>query len=109
MSNTQKQLEEIDQYLDANVSLLYKLQPIGQDWARISKVGEEYGEAVNTFIGVTGQNPRKGDYSSYDELEKELLDVAATALLAVQHFDKEGETMNKLANHIAYLRERING
>lgn len=54
-------------------------------WGRISKVSEECGEVIAAFIGATGQNPRKGvTHDIYDVIE-ELLDVAVTALGAVEH------------------------
>ena len=42
-------------------------------WGRVAKVAEEGGEAVTALIGITNQNPRKGTYSSFSELDKELL------------------------------------
>lgn len=54
-------------------------------WGRIAKLMEEGGEAVAAFIGYTGQNPRKGVTHTRDDLEKELLDSAITALGAIEH------------------------
>jgi hypothetical protein len=87
--NYWRMIELFDEHLDANVGTLYKEQPFAQDWARISKVAEELGEAVQVFIGYTGQNPRKGSYGSQSDLMGELADVAATAILAMQHFLKD--------------------
>lgn len=78
----------LDVYLDRQVSDQYKEQPLAQDWARLSKIGEEYGEAVNAFIGITGQNPRKGVFGSEDDVDVELVDVALTAILCLQHRTK---------------------
>jgi len=79
----------LDEYLDEMVSDRYKEQPLAQDWARIAKIGEEYGEVVDAFIGVTGQNPRKGIYGSEDDVDNELVDVLITAVLALQHRTKD--------------------
>lgn len=54
-------------------------------WGRITKVGEEFGEAVAAVIGATGQNPRKGVTHKWTDVEDELLDVAVTALGAIEH------------------------
>jgi hypothetical protein len=82
-------IERLDTYLDREVSQQYKDQPLAQDWARLSKIGEEYGEAVNAFIGTTGQNPRKGFFGSEDDVDNELVDIALTAILCLQHRTKD--------------------
>lgn len=56
-------------------------------WGRISKITEEAGEVIAAFIGSTGQNPRKGVTHSLEDVKKELLDVAITALGAYEHLD----------------------
>jgi hypothetical protein len=93
----------IDEWLDGAVSEQYKFQKLAQDWARISKVSEELGEAIQCFIGATGQNPRKGVINDIDDVLEELADTAITAILAIQHFTKDvdqtGDIMNtKLAS-----------
>jgi hypothetical protein len=84
-------VEWMDTDLDGEVADTYKGQPLAQDWARVAKVAEEAGEAVDALIGVTGQNPRKGHYGSVDDLLTELADVALTGLYAIQLFTKNGE------------------
>lgn len=49
----------------------------------IMKIAEEFGEAVQAYIGVTGQNPRKGVYGTRDDIQKELADVIVTAGIAM--------------------------
>ena len=56
-----------------------------QTWARLAKITEEAGEVVAAYIGATGQNPRKGVTHSTADVEAELLDVAITALAALEH------------------------
>ncbi|RBQ17788.1 hypothetical protein DP939_23290 [Spongiactinospora rosea] len=50
---------------------------------RLMKIGEETGEAVAAYIGITGQNPRKGITHTTDDLAGELCDVVITALVAL--------------------------
>lgn len=82
-------LAEIDEWLDDQVSQRYKDQPLAQDWARISKVAEELGEATSAFILATGQNPRKGEGGDMLLVIDELADTAITAMLAMMHFMKD--------------------
>lgn len=82
-------VEWMDADLDAAVADQYKEQPLAQDWARVTKAGEEVGEAIDALIGVTGQNPRKGVYGEHSDLLDELADVALAGLYAIQHFTKD--------------------
>lgn len=83
------ELAQVDAWLDDSVSPAYKAQPLAQDWARLSKIGEELGEAIDAFILHTGQNPRKPQADAMDEVLGELADVACTAILAMLHFTKD--------------------
>ncbi len=97
-----------DAWLDGNVGLIYREQPLGQDWARISKVQEELGEVTAAYIAYTGQNPRKPQDGTMEQVLLELADVAATALLAIQHFTKDADkTWLVLTARLARLHERI--
>lgn len=97
-----------DTHLDSRVAEVYKAQPLAQDWARVAKVGEEAGEAIDALIGITGQNPRKGDYGSLSDLLGELADVALAGLYAMQHFTKdEDQTMELLLDRARYHRQRL--
>lgn len=51
---------------------------------RILKVTEEAGEAAGAWIGVIGQNPRKGITHTRTDVAGELADVALTALVAIE-------------------------
>lgn len=55
----------------------------GELTLRILKIGEEYGEAAQAWIGVTAQNPRKGLTHTRADVVAELADVAFTALVAI--------------------------
>jgi NTP pyrophosphatase (non-canonical NTP hydrolase) len=82
-------VEALDQRIDDGAGPAYHEQPLAQDWARVSKVQEEAGEAIDALIGVTAQNFRKGQYGSMDALFDELADVAWTGVYAIQHFTKD--------------------
>ena len=100
-------VEWMDDDLDSNVSAVYLKQPLAQDWARVAKVTEEAGEAVDALIGMTGQNPRKGTYGSPTELADELADTALTAMYALQHFTKDrDETMKIVLERARYHKQR---
>ena len=60
-----------------------------EDSMRVLKLVEEAGEAAAAYIGMVGQNPRKGVTHSLDDLLGELADVAITALCAIQHFTRD--------------------
>jgi hypothetical protein len=76
-------------------------------WGRVGKVGEEFGEVIAAMIAMTGQNPRKPQAGCVADVLDELLDVAATALAAVEHIDgNRGGSVAMLAEHVAGLVER---
>jgi len=72
-----------------------------EDSMRVLKLTEEAGEAAAAYIGMAGQNPRKGVTHTLDDLLKELADVAITALSAMQHF-----TQNEAVTR-AYLAAKV--
>lgn len=72
----------VSEWIDAANSLR---DPEAITWGRLAKVSEECGEVIAAYIGATGQNPRKGVVGSIDDVVEELLDVALTALAAVEH------------------------
>jgi NTP pyrophosphatase (non-canonical NTP hydrolase) len=84
---------------------LDKSNPSGphEDSMRVLKLTEEAGEAAAAYIGMVGQNPRKGVTHTQDDLLKELADVAITALCAMQHF-----TQDKAVTR-AYLASKVHG
>jgi hypothetical protein len=102
-------IAEFDEWLDGNVSALYAAQPAAQHWARVAKVNEEAGEAIQALIAWTGQNPRKAQREeARGELLNELADVAITAVLGMQHFVKDAdETLALVRTRFEYLYERM--
>lgn len=103
------QLAECDLWLDGGVAPRYLDQPLAQDLARVLKIGEELGEAIEALIALTGQNPRKPIRAqAKDELLGELADTAITAILAIQHFTKDAdETAAVVLGKFAYVYDRM--
>ena len=50
---------------------------------RILKLSEEVGETAQAWIGVQGQNPRKGVTHTHVDVQDELCDVIVTAAVAL--------------------------
>jgi hypothetical protein len=76
-------------------------------WGRLAKISEEAGEVIAAYIGATGQNPRKGYTHTQADVEKELLDVALTALAAYEHLTgNQGASLEALFRHVASTAKR---
>jgi NTP pyrophosphatase (non-canonical NTP hydrolase) len=93
---------DITAWLDAS-------NPAGphEDAMRVLKLTEEAGEAAAAYIGMVGQNPRKGATHSLDDLLGELADVALTALCAIQHFTQSETATRALVDlRAAYVASR---
>lgn len=76
-------------------------------WGRLSKITEEAGEVIGAYIGYTGQNPRKGVTHMRGDVIAELLDVAVTALGAVEHLSAhQGLALYVLLDKIEAVAER---
>jgi hypothetical protein len=98
-----------DAWLDDNVSQEYKNQPLAQDWARVTKIGEELGEAIEELIAATGQNPRKpGRAEAKAMLLDELADCALTSIYAIQHLVKDEDLTHRIIEErLIYHCERV--
>lgn len=72
---------------------------------RLLKVTEEAGEAASAWIGMTGQNPRKGITHTTSDVADELCDVITAAMVALATIspDPAGHFDRKIAQ-IAALR-----
>lgn len=86
----------VSDHLDRLAGKLYQDQPLAQDWARVSKVQEELGEAIGELILATDQNPRKQGLGDRARLHDELADTALTAIFALQHFTGNALTTSRL-------------
>lgn len=99
----------IDDWLDSAVADAYGDQPTAQHWARVAKVSEEVGEAIEKLISWTGQNPRKpARPEAHGEMLDELADTALTGILAIQHFVKDADaTWRIVFDRLERLRARM--
>ena len=100
----ERALSALSEWIDAGNA---HRDPEAVTWGRISKIGEEFGEAIQAYIGATGQNPRKGTTCSLAEVCEELLDVAVTALGAYEHLtEHQGLAVEMLEHKIRRVAER---
>jgi NTP pyrophosphatase (non-canonical NTP hydrolase) len=84
-----------------------KRDPEAVTWGRLAKVSEECGEVIQCYIGATGQNPRKGVTHDIDDVIEELLDVAVTALCAIEHLTEgRQESIDRLFGKIQRVMVR---
>jgi hypothetical protein len=79
---------------------------------RVMKLTEETGEAVAAYLGMTGQNPRKGTCATTADLASELCDVIVTAMIALATItgtadDAEANLHAHLAARFTHLLARI--
>jgi hypothetical protein len=106
MPNTAAQIAALSQWID-NGPTYVGLDSEAHVWRRIGKVTEENGEVTEAWLGVIGENQRKGQFGSVDDVVKELLDVATCALGAIEHLTgNAGCSMHKLREHIDYVFAR---
>lgn len=80
---------------------------LGQDWARVAKMAEEVGEAIDALIGLTGQNPRKGYYKTWDDLYDEIADVILTGVYCFMHFTTEDNAIKIIQARQRFHMERV--
>lgn len=72
---------------------------------RLLKLSEEVGEVAQAWIGVTGQNPRKGVTHSRADVADELVDVIVTAAVALASIvDQPEQVLAAKVAQIADLR-----
>ena len=104
MSNPSKALVALSQWIDAGNA---HRDPEAVTWGRLAKIGEEFGEVIEAWIGATGQNPRKGQTHTFSDVAEELLDVAVTALGALEHLtEHEGLSLEHLDDKILRVARR---
>lgn len=104
---TVEALIELSQWIDAANA---DRDPEARTWGRLAKIGEEFGEVIEAWIGATGQNPRKGVTGGEYQVIEELLDVAVTALGAVEHMTGHaGYSLMFLVRKIHQVRDRAVG
>ncbi|WP_327415367.1 MazG-like family protein [Streptomyces sp. NBC_01233] len=81
------QVDRIRRWLDENAGELSERERV---MMRVLKIGEEFGEVSEALHGVYSANPRKGASHSWEDVRKELVDVAVTTLVALATLDPEG-------------------
>ncbi|MCX4557477.1 MazG-like family protein [Streptomyces phaeochromogenes] len=60
---------------------------------RLLKVTEEAGEVAQAYIGLQGQNPRKGTTHTPGDVATELVDVILAAMVALHEFHDDPATL----------------
>lgn len=94
----------LSEWIDAGNA---RRDPEARTWGRLAKITEEAGEVVAAFIGLTGQNPRKGVTHTEQDVADELLDVAVTALGAYEHLQgHQGTALDALLVKIRLVAAR---
>lgn len=88
-------------YLNGNVPAYYKDNKLANDWRRITKVCEEAGEVWEALSKATGDNPRKPHTGNYDDVLKELGDVAFAAICAIYHITDDTELTGEVLDAAA--------
>ena len=56
---------------------------------RLMKLSEEVGEVTEAYIGMIGQNPRKGVTHTREDVAEELCDVVISAMVALCSFTED--------------------
>ncbi|MFD3612413.1 MazG-like family protein [Streptomyces atroolivaceus] len=68
---------------------------------RVLKIGEEFGEVSEALHGALAANPRKGRSHTWEDVSKELVDVAVTTLVALATIDPDGaKTLDARLQHL---------
>jgi NTP pyrophosphatase (non-canonical NTP hydrolase) len=79
--------------------------PVSGDLAkamRVLKIGEEFGEVAEALHGAMKANPRKGASHTWDDVRKELCDVAITSLIALASLTPDAQKIfDERLQHIA--------
>lgn len=72
---------------------------------RLMKLVEEAGEVMQAYIGMVGQNPRKGLTHKREDVAAEVCDVMLTAAVALHLFADDPEAV--MAEHAGRVVRRI--
>lgn len=76
---------------------------------RLMKIGEEFGEVVQAYIGTQGANKRKGYTHSNLDVATELADVVITAMTAMHDFVEYPEDFIQMEFERVAWRVRAEG
>ena len=72
---------------------------------RLVKIGEEFGEVIQAFIGFRGWNKRKGYSHTAKDVADELCDVIITAHVALHDWVENPEEYFR--NHLEKIQKRV--
>jgi hypothetical protein len=104
LDHASESLVALSQWIDAGNE---GRDPEAVTWGRLAKITEEAGEVIAAYIGMTGQNPRKGKTHLRHDVIEELLDVAVTAVGAAEHMSgHQGLVLRVLLDKIERVAER---
>jgi len=101
-ANTWKSVERIRTWLDDEGAQAPELDV---RLLRVLKIGEELGEVSEALMGALGANPRKGASHTWEDVQKELCDVAVTTLVALATLTPDAEKI--LDARLQHLVDRV--
>lgn len=95
-----KQIEQLRGWLDENAGEQTDRE---RRLLRVLKIGEEFGEVSEAVHGALAANPRKGRSHSWEDVSKELVDVAVTTLIALATIDPDAkETLDTRLHYLVH-------
>jgi NTP pyrophosphatase (non-canonical NTP hydrolase) len=102
VGDTWEQVGQLRKWLDDEAE---EAAPADVRLLRVLKVGEEYGEVAEALHGALGANPRKGHSHTWEDVQKELVDIAVTALVALDTITPDArrvfeERLDALVNRV---------
>jgi NTP pyrophosphatase (non-canonical NTP hydrolase) len=74
---------------------------------RVMKLSEEAGEAAQAAQGALGENPRKGQSHTWDDVDNEVCDVIITGLVTLRSLNPAAR--KKFEERLAYITQRAFG
>lgn len=102
---TSAALAAFSQHIDDSYG---QIDPEAHLWRRTMKLVSEAGEAQDAIGGILGENPRKGVTHTREQAIGELLDVAVSALGAVEHMKgNDGSALRLLDDKIMFVAKRM--
>lgn len=71
---------------------------------QLLKIQEEAGEVAEAVIGAMGQNPRKGNSHTWEDVEAEICDVIVTGMVALTRMTPDAAAV--FARHLERIAKR---
>jgi hypothetical protein len=104
--STGEKVARLSRWIDEH-NIAQGRDPEALTWGRLAKMQEEAGEVISAYIGVTGQNPRKGVTHYKSDVIDEVLDVIVTGMGALEHLtDNQGLSLVMLQSKVDGLLKR---